>query len=114
MNAKYVQPQNNGCPVDKLYFNVILRKILQHCHMLSNHTPQQLQEKCIFEYGSACNKISHRKEYPAFERSALDKHEYYQGEIFAMNGESFKHNLIESNLRLASGIFLKEKECKNR
>jgi hypothetical protein len=28
-DAKYVQPQNNGCPVDKLHNNVILRKILQ-------------------------------------------------------------------------------------
>lgn len=51
------------------------------------------------------------KEYLTFERSALDKHEYYQGEIFAMSGASFKHNLIESNLRLALGTFLKGKKC---
>jgi len=30
MCAKYVQPQNNGCSVDKLRYSVILRKILQH------------------------------------------------------------------------------------
>jgi hypothetical protein len=29
MYAKYVQPQNNGCTVDKLRFDVILRKIWQ-------------------------------------------------------------------------------------
>ncbi len=52
------------------------------------------------------------KEYLAFESSALYKHEYYKGEIFAMSGASFKHNLIESNLRLALGNFLKGKKCK--
>lgn len=57
-------------------------------------------------------KYISEKEYLAFERNALDKHEYYQGEIFAMSGASFKHNLIESNLRLALGIFLKGKTCR--
>ncbi len=52
------------------------------------------------------------KEYLAFERSALDKHEYYQGEIFAMSGASFKHNLIESNFRSALNSFLKVKKCR--
>ena len=52
------------------------------------------------------------KEYLAFERSALDKHEYYQGEIFAMSGASFKHNLIESNLRGLLNNFLKGKKCR--
>jgi Uma2 family endonuclease len=37
------------------------------------------------------------KEYLAFERSALDKHEYYKGKISIMNGASFAHNLISSN-----------------
>ena len=50
------------------------------------------------------------KEYLAFERSALDKHEYYRGEIFAMSGASFKHNLLENNLRIALGVFLKGKK----
>ncbi len=46
-------------------------------------------------------KFISEKEYLAFERNALDKHEYYKGEIFLMSGASFKHNLIESNFRLA-------------
>jgi hypothetical protein len=29
MDAKYVQPPNNGCRVHKLHIDVILRKILQ-------------------------------------------------------------------------------------
>ena len=57
-------------------------------------------------------KYISEKEYLAFERNALDKHEYYQGEIFAMSGASFKHNLIESNLRGALHTFLKGKVCR--
>ncbi len=52
------------------------------------------------------------KEYLAFERNALDKHEYYKGEIFLMSGASYKHNLIESNLRLLLGNYLKGKKCR--
>lgn len=52
-----------------------------------------------------------QQEYLDLERNALDKHGYYKGEIFAMSGASFKHNLIESNIRLALGIFLKDKDC---
>ena len=57
-------------------------------------------------------KYVSEKEYLAFERSALDKHEYYKGEIFLMSGASFKHNLIESNLRGALHNFLKGKTCR--
>lgn len=57
-------------------------------------------------------KFISQKEYLDFERNALDKHEYYEGEIFAMSGASYKHNLIESNLRLALGTFLKGKKCR--
>ena len=52
-----------------------------------------------------------QQDYLAFERNALDKHEYYKGEIFAMSGASFKHNLIETNLRRALGNFLQDKDC---
>jgi hypothetical protein len=31
------------------------------------------------------------------ERAATEKHEYYQGEVFAMAGASFAHNEILSN-----------------
>ncbi|MFT4155544.1 Uma2 family endonuclease [Parafilimonas sp.] len=56
-------------------------------------------------------KFITRQEYLAFERDALDKHEYYKGEIFAMSGASFRHNLIESNLRGALHNFLKDTGC---
>lgn len=35
--------------------------------------------------------------YLETEREALEKHEYYQGEIFAMSGASAKHNRIFTN-----------------
>jgi Uma2 family endonuclease len=56
-------------------------------------------------------KYCTEKEYLVFERNALDSHEYYKGEMFAMSGASFKHNLIESNLRSSLHNFLKDKNC---
>jgi Uma2 family endonuclease len=37
------------------------------------------------------------EEYLAFERASEDKHEYVDGEIFAMAGSSREHSLIASN-----------------
>jgi len=39
------------------------------------------------------------------ERLALEKHEYYRGEVFAMSGASFEHNQIEHNLRVPLATF---------
>ena len=52
------------------------------------------------------------EEYLAEERAALDKHEYYQGEVFAMSGASLKHNVIFSNLFTDIGSKLKGKGCR--
>lgn len=38
------------------------------------------------------------EEYLQMERASEVKHEYYQGEIFAMAGASNRHNVISSNL----------------
>ena len=35
------------------------------------------------------------KDYLEAERLALEKHEYFKGEIFAMSGASIPHNQIE-------------------
>ena len=51
-------------------------------------------------------------EYLAGERAALDKHEYYKGEVFAMSGASLQHNVIFSNLFTDIGNKLKGKNCR--
>ena len=51
-------------------------------------------------------------EYLAVERAALEKHEYYQGEVFAVSGASLQHNVIFSNLFTDIGTKLKGKSCK--
>jgi Uma2 family endonuclease len=51
------------------------------------------------------------KDYLDAERLALDKHEYYRGEVFAMSGASILHNRIFSNTFLEIGTQLKGKKC---
>ena len=51
------------------------------------------------------------EEYLKLERKALDKSEYYQGEIFAMTGASRKHNLISGNVIRELGNQLKGRPC---
>lgn len=50
--------------------------------------------------------------YLAEERAAVDKHEYYQGEIVAMSGASLNHNMIFSNLFAEFAHIQKGKGCK--
>lgn len=52
------------------------------------------------------------EEYLAFERAATEKHEYYQGEIFARCGASKEHNEIFSNFLGDIAHKLKGKACK--
>jgi len=48
----------------------------------------------------------HAEEYLAFERTAQDKHELWDGEVFAMSGASLDHNRIVRNLirHLGNGL----------
>ena len=50
-------------------------------------------------------------EYLAFERSADERHEYLDGYLFAMAGESLNHNLICTNLVMALGARLRGTPC---
>lgn len=52
------------------------------------------------------------EEYLEYENAAEYKHEYYQGEIFAMAGAGARHNVIFSNLFIQIGIGLKGKPCR--
>lgn len=56
-------------------------------------------------------KYKTAEEYLAFERQALDKHEYYKGEVFAMSGNTMAHNRIQVNFLISVGSFLKDKSC---
>ena len=51
------------------------------------------------------------EEYLAFEREALDKHEYIDGEIIAMAGASREHNLIGTNTTVALVTQLRGRGC---
>lgn len=58
-------------------------------------------------------KIYSEAEYLALEKESSDKHIYYDGEIYAMAGASYEHNVIEDNLRLSIGNHLKGKSCRS-
>jgi Uma2 family endonuclease len=51
------------------------------------------------------------EEYLEAEVNSLEKHEYYNGEIFAMAGATVEHNRIVSNSLVELGIKLKDKNC---
>lgn len=50
-------------------------------------------------------------EYLAWEREADTRHEYLDGEIYAMAGESEEHGIISMNLALELGNRLRESAC---
>ncbi|HET7360766.1 MAG TPA: Uma2 family endonuclease [Salinimicrobium sp.] len=52
------------------------------------------------------------EEYLRFEKDAVQKHEYYQGEVFAMAGAGARHNVIFSNIFGDLAYRLKGKPCK--
>jgi Uma2 family endonuclease len=52
------------------------------------------------------------EEYLESEIHSLEKHEYYNGEIFAMAGATVEHNLIVANLFGEIFNKLKGKDCK--
>src|SRR5215510_5976687 len=50
-------------------------------------------------------------EYLAFERSADERHEYLDGYVYAMAGESLNHGIICTNLVSALGAQLRGTPC---
>jgi len=56
--------------------------------------------------------IISENEYLESEEISDIKHEYYQGEIFAMAGASRKHNLIAANVIISLGTQLKKRPCR--
>lgn len=54
------------------------------------------------------------QQYLAMERAAKERHEYVNGEIYAMAGESNNHAYISVNLVISLGSQLKGKPCHAR
>lgn len=52
------------------------------------------------------------EEYLAMENAAVEKHEYYRGEIFAMSGAKVAHNQISGNLYASLHNKLKGNNCR--
>jgi Uma2 family endonuclease len=51
------------------------------------------------------------QDYLAFERTADERHEYADGEIFAMSGGTWEHNLIASNINGELRAALLDRPC---
>lgn len=51
------------------------------------------------------------EEYLEMENAAVEKHEYYRGEIFAMSGAKMAHNRISGNVYATLHQKLKGKSC---
>jgi Uma2 family endonuclease len=51
------------------------------------------------------------EEYLEMEELATEKHEYYQGEIFAMSGAKHQHNVVKKNIYSSLLSKLKGKPC---
>lgn len=51
------------------------------------------------------------EEYLAFERAAEERHEYADGEIFAMSGGTIAHSAIAGNIARELGIALSGRGC---
>lgn len=67
----------------------------------------ELREPTV-AYGK--NKLT-PEEYLEWESTALQKHEYYRGELFVMAGASVRHNVIAKNLMIGIGMRLQGKQC---
>ena len=52
------------------------------------------------------------QEYLEMENAAVEKHEYYGGEVFAMSGAKVPHNVIAGNFFVSLSNKLKGKKCK--
>lgn len=52
------------------------------------------------------------EEYLAFERKSKTKHEYLNGNIYAMAGASPQHNQITFNVTVALGSQIKGRNCR--
>ncbi len=67
-------------------------------------------ENIVQEAAPKYNFIS-PKEYLEMERASDTKHEYFDGQVYAMSGASLKHNKVVVNLTSILHSFLDGKDC---
>ncbi|MDX1925725.1 MAG: Uma2 family endonuclease [Pirellulaceae bacterium] len=63
---------------------------------------------------SAAEKLNPKMtvdEYLAWERTQIERHEYFNGEVFSQAGGTRRHSLIGSNVLRAIGNFLEDHDC---
>ena len=51
-------------------------------------------------------------EYLDFERRSTERHQFVDGEVFAMAGESLEHSIISANIIISLGLQLRGKPCR--
>jgi Uma2 family endonuclease len=61
--------------------------------------------------GGAEQRRMTREEYLAFDRASATKHEYWDGEIFAMSGGSREHSQLQANLSAVLVNALRDRPC---
>ena len=79
--------------------------------MENDNDDELIVREPIVAYGK---KVFSIEEYLEYENASQEKHEYYNGEIFAMAGTSDDHAAIETNLIISLGNALKKSHCKPR
>ena len=60
---------------------------------------------------AVAEKMMSEAEYLAFEEKSKIRHEYMDGELFAMAGATRKHNLLSTNVSTELNIQLRETDC---
>ena len=90
-------PSVQHIPLFKLRGEVSARGFVRLVYHHRQHTPA-VTGKHLMTATSAEKRKWTRSEYLAFEREASDKHELWNGELFAMAGATREHNRIVSNL----------------
>lgn len=65
--------------------------------------------EAAIDYGKQKYSI---EEYLEMENAATEKHEYYQGEIFAMSGAKLQHNIVSANIFGNLYLKLNGKPCR--
>lgn len=60
---------------------------------------------------SAAQKLMSEEEYLAFEAKSKIRHEFMDGEIYAMAGASRRHNLATTNISTELNLQLRETDC---